>query len=68
MLLYNIAPEPLCLSMNILLRPRDVGQARWKYQPRIPCSLHGISSPGAPLIPAHWSASELRGGEGTPVP
>ena len=64
MLLYNIAPEPLCLSMNILLRLRDVGQAHWKYQPPITSSLHDISRPGALLILAHWSASELHDGEG----
>ena len=58
----------ICLSMNILLRPCDVGQAHWKYQPPITFSLHYISRPDAQLIPAHWSASELQDGEETPVP
>lgn len=54
----TISPRSLiCLSMNILLLPRDVGQAHWKHESPITCSLHYVSRPGA-LIPAHWSASE----------
>lgn len=48
--------------MNILLRPRDVGQ------PRITGSLRGVPRPGALLISAPWSASELQEREETPVP
>lgn len=51
----------ICLSMNILLRPRDVGQ------PRITGSLRGVPRPGALLISAPWSASELQEREETPV-
>lgn len=48
----------ICLSMNLLQRPRDVGQAHWKHESPITCSLHYVSRLGALLIPAHWSASE----------
>lgn len=66
----TISPQTrfICLSMNILQRPRDVGQALWKHKQPIKRSLHYVSRLGALPIPAHWSASEPREGEETPVP